>query len=534
MVSRRILAACAVLALVLPALDARPDGDSTRHEVAADGVTVVSIEAGAGRVEVEGWDESRVLAEIAGGGLGVGLDVERRGARLAVDAVGPSALRARVPAGVRVEVSTTSGAIEVTGLVGAVSIETLSGAVRVDGRPADVVVDTVGGTVSVPDGADRITIETVGGAVELGGRVPRARIESVNAAIAVRPSAPVERLEIEAVTGRVDVAAAFAPGARVDLESHAGAVRIVLLGAATALAGRAVTHFENRIYQDEIIYAATSRYQRIVVTRWRADVRLYLDGHLQFSSVDEYRYHEALVHPAMQSAARRERVLILGGGDGLAAREVLRYPAVRSVDLVDLDPAVTELCRTRRIFTDLNDDALSDPRVEIHHADAFGYLRAATEMFDVIIIDLPDPSAPDLAKLYSQAFYGLARRRLTEGGALVSQCTSPFRSRSAFWCIVRTMEAARNSMAAAERMMIHPYHAYVPTFGTWGFCLWGPDSFDPGHQAIPVPTRFLSADVLPGLFVFPPDLAEVEVPINLLNDPVVSRLYRRDYHRYFD
>ncbi len=307
----------------------------------------------------------------------------------------------------------------------------------------------------------------------------------------------------------------------------------VLVGGAAVMSGRLVAHFENRIYQDEIVYAATTPYQRLVLTRWRDDVRLYLNGHLQFSSVDEYRYHEALVHPAMVAAEQRSSVLILGGGDGLAARQVLAYDDVKSVDIVDIDGQVTELFRTNPMLAKLNDGALSDPRVHVHNVDAMRFLQESDQFFDVILMDLPDPSAAELGKLYSQAFFGLAGRRLAAGGMLACQCTSPFRSREAFWCIVHTIGATSWGLGN-ERFHVRPYHTLVPTFGTWGFALAGQSVPEPAELLIQLPTRYLTTDLLPGLFVFPPDMAEVDTPINRLNDAVLTRLYRMGYHKYLD
>jgi spermidine synthase len=312
------------------------------------------------------------------------------------------------------------------------------------------------------------------------------------------------------------------------------ALAAILLGGAAVASGRLVAHFENRIYQDEIIFAETTAHQRMVLTRWREDVRLYLNGHLQFSSVDEYRYHEALVHPAMIAADRRANVLILGGGDGLAARQVLAYPEVERIEIVDIDARVTGLFRSHRLLTALNGNALNDPRVRVHNTDAFRFLQESDALYDVILIDLPDPSAPELGKLYSTAFYGLAGRRLAAGGMLAAQCTSPFRARSAYWCIVHTLRAARWGPQDDQRFVARPYHTLVPTFGTWGFVLAGRAVPQPATLAVTAPTRYLTTELLPTLFVFPPDMAEVPTPINRLDDPVVSRLYRAGYHQYLD
>ena len=299
---------------------------------------------------------------------------------------------------------------------------------------------------------------------------------------------------------------------------------LLLLGSAFAYAGPLVRDFENRMYQDDVIFQADTPLQRLVLTRWRADVRLYLDGHLQFSSIDEYRYHESLVVPAMAAAQRPERILILGGGDGLAAKLVLQHEAARHVDLVDLDPVVTRLFTEREMLRELNADALRDPRLHVHNVDAMLFLEQGESRYDVILIDLPDPSRPALAKLYSRSFYGLCLRRLAMEGVLTTQATSPFRSREAFWCIARTMRAAG--------FATYPSQTYVPSFGTWGFVMAARGPIDIDALGPRIETRYLDASALRAAFALPKDIAEVETPISTLDDPAVTQLYLRGYHQY--
>ncbi len=316
-------------------------------------------------------------------------------------------------------------------------------------------------------------------------------------------------------------------------------VKVIALTASIVLlscfagAGRLVAWFENRVYADEIVLAQDSSYQRIVLTRWREDVRLYLDGHLQFSSVDEYRYHEPLVIPAMTLAQRRENVLILGGGDGLAARQVLKFKDVRRVDLVDLDPVVTSLFSTRPMLTSLNENALLDSRVIVHNEDALRFLQAAATRYDIIIMDLPDPSRPEIAKLYTREFFGVAAQRLAAGGILVTQATSPFRSRSAFWCIANTIAATPGGQFA-ENLRVHPYQTYVPSFGSWGFVMASRRDLAITDARIDVPAMYLSTEVMKSMFVMPPDTSLVETEINTLNDPIIWQLYQRGYHKYLE
>ncbi len=295
--------------------------------------------------------------------------------------------------------------------------------------------------------------------------------------------------------------------------------------------GRLVGFLEDLLYQDSIVYCRTTTYQRIVITRWQNDIRLFLNGHIQFSSIDEERYHEALVIPAMEAAARKRQVLILGGGDGLAAREVLSYPSVENIVLVDLDPVMTELARTRPELLALNRNALNDAKVEIVNADAMAFLSEDQRFFDIILIDLPDPNTPALAKLYSRSFYAMVNRRLTAGGVMVTQATSPFFATDAFWCIHDTInENAGNEVA--NPLIAVPYHVHVPSFGEWGFVLAARHRIDPKDLQISRPAEFLNNEVMQAIFAFGSDIAPRPVEINRLDDPVLHRYYEQGWQRY--
>jgi spermidine synthase len=309
------------------------------------------------------------------------------------------------------------------------------------------------------------------------------------------------------------------------------AIAFALLAAAFAFSPRLIGFFEDQLYDDNVVYAASTRYQRIVLTRFRNDVRLYLDGHVQFSSIDEARYHEPLVHPAMESVPHPRRVLILGGGDGLALREVLRWRSVRHVVLVDLDPAMTELARTRGELVDLNHGSMRDRRVAIRNADALSFVRRDEGFYDVIIADLPDPSSATLAKLYSREFYTAALRRLSAGGAFVTHATSPFYARDAFWSIVGTLEAAAEDGPA--RRNVYAYHVNVPSFGEWGFALAVDPRRDPRPLRSSVETRFLTPDAWQAMFAFGRDVLRPEqVEINDLSRPTLHEAYRDAWQSY--
>ena len=236
---------------------------------------------------------------------------------------------------------------------------------------------------------------------------------------------------------------------------------IALLALGLGQSSRLTQAAESSLYSGRVVLAAQSAYQRIVLATYRQTLQLYLNGSLQFDGADEHRYHEALVHPAMAVAHARRRVLIGGGGDGLATREVLKWPEVERVTLVDLDRKVTDVARDYPALVSLNQGALGDPRVEVVNADAMRWFAETTRRFDVVILDFPDPGNYSVGKLYTERFFRTARERLDPGGALVAQSTSPFIAREAFWCVVHTL--------ASSGFTVVPYHAFLPSFGEWGF-----------------------------------------------------------------
>ena len=292
------------------------------------------------------------------------------------------------------------------------------------------------------------------------------------------------------------------------------------LGIGLAQAKRITTAAEDNIYADEIIFARDTRYQHIVLTRFKDDIRLFLNSHLQFSSRDEYRYHEALIHPGLSAIPAPRRVLVLGGGDGLAVREILKYPQVGSIALVDLDPEMTRLFSTHPMLTALNQRSFSSPKVHITNADAFPWVDSNPDSFDFIVIDFPDPTNYSLGKLYTTAFYRAAARHLSAQGLMVVQSTSPMFARDSYWCIAETIKQAG--------LRTYPYHVYVPSFGEWGFVIAGYREYQP-PTSLPAGLRFIDVRDLATLFQFPPDMAPLAMPPNRLNDQVLVRLYDQDW-----
>ena len=311
-------------------------------------------------------------------------------------------------------------------------------------------------------------------------------------------------------------------GARRTLRGASALVLGVLVVGMTQ-STRITTAAEDSIYSDDVIFSRDTRYQHIVLTAWKDDLRLFLNSHLQFSSRDEYRYHESLVHPGLAALPHARRVLVLGGGDGLAVREILKYPGVESVTLVDLDPEMTKLFSTHPLLLGLNGGSLKSPKVRVINADAFVWIDNSHEMFDFIVVDFPDPNNYGVGKLYTTAFYRALGRHLARAGLIAVQSTSPLFARQSFWSIVETLKQAG--------WRTYPYHVYVPSFGEWGFTLAsgpGAPTYEP-PLSLPSSLRFLTARDIPQLFDFPRDMQPVPAEANHLNDQVLVRYYEREF-----
>lgn len=312
-----------------------------------------------------------------------------------------------------------------------------------------------------------------------------------------------------------------------------------------------VGFFESFLYRDQVMLSKQSVYQKIVVTKWNQDIRLFIDGNLQFSSRDEYRYHEPLVHLPMALAMSHERILVLGGGDGLAVKEILTHDSlgpspIKQIEVVDLDPEITLLGTSHPVFTQLNQGVLNDPRVQIINTDAYKFVEESSDLYDVVIIDLPDPNNVSLGKLYSAEFYGLLQKRLSAGGVIITQSTSPYYAPDAFWCIHATMQSI-----FPESL---PLTVFVPSFGQWGFNLainrpgrLRPsiaDSISLSEQAVlrsqdylfarhdSLHYRFLTPEILPSLFQFDKDAESRPVTINRLDNQALVHYYENSWNAW--
>jgi spermidine synthase len=308
-----------------------------------------------------------------------------------------------------------------------------------------------------------------------------------------------------------------------------GFVIIVLLLIAFIKADTLTSLAEDSLFTDNIIYAKSSSYQRIIVTKGKTGYSLFLNGNLQFNSFDEYRYHEALVHPAFAAYGNAPKhVLVLGGGDGLALREILKYPSVESVTLVDLDPMMTDISKHLPVLAELNHRSFEDSRVSVINADAFVWLdNTQTEPFDIAIVDFPDPNNFALGKLYTTRFYNLLKSKLKPDSAVVIQTTSPLIARQSYWCIIKTLEASG--------FTVKPYQTTVPSFGVWGYALAKLQPFEtPTRLPENIELKFLSQKSFASLFDFPADtsLPNEEIEINRLDNQALVRYYEAEWRRF--
>lgn len=273
---------------------------------------------------------------------------------------------------------------------------------------------------------------------------------------------------------------------------------------------------QNMLYLDKVVYQTQTPYQNLVFTErllgggYEPIYNFYINGRLQFSSLDEHIYHEFLVHPAMQTSARHDNILIIGGGDGLALREVQKWNPSH-ITLIDLDPNLTALFKTPEKFLPphlsdkierLTQNSFNQPGVKVINDDAFiaiDRLLAKKQSFDTIIVDLPDPSHPDLNKVYSVNFYYRLKHLLSGDGVIVVQSTSPFHAQSAFISIGKTLHEAGFN---AEQ-----YHQNVPSFGEWGWTIASKSGQKPSQRLtqfkqVDVPTKWLTLPLLTGAFEF--------------------------------
>ncbi len=276
--------------------------------------------------------------------------------------------------------------------------------------------------------------------------------------------------------------------------------------------------WNDSIFRYPIIHTENSPYQNITVTSHPEEFRLYLNGAIQFSSRDEYRYHEALVHIPLSQLDSVKKILVLGGGEGLAAREILKYTELQKLTIVDIDPAISRISKSLPLFKELNDNALVHPKVKVVHDDAFQFLTHTTERYDAIVLDLPDPTSEAIARLYSTVFFNMVLQRLEKDGVAVTQATSPELTKNAFWCINETIKESGFGYT-------YPYRVNVPSFGNWGFIMAKGNPFLKDYLRSDIQYKFLEDDILDQIFYFPKDIRVKDIDVNQLDAPILLEYY---------
>jgi len=286
---------------------------------------------------------------------------------------------------------------------------------------------------------------------------------------------------------------------------------------------------QQHLYFDQVIWKKDTLYQSLTMTQsyGNNDLRLFIDGHLQFSESDEHRYHETLVHSVLALDGPRENVLVLGGGDGLAVREILKYSDVKHIDLVDLDPAMTDLGKDFPPLVKLNKAALADPRVTTYNQDAFVFIKEKGRTYDRVIIDMPDPHNEAISKLYAIEFYAMISRRMSADGVLITQSSSPYFARNAFWCVGTTLDAIFPQTRALQ--------VTTPSFGVWGFqtAAMKPGGLDRAMNEGDIKTRFWGPEILSAAKVFGKDISapapkDGKPAVNSIFEPIIYHLYLKD------
>jgi spermidine synthase len=289
----------------------------------------------------------------------------------------------------------------------------------------------------------------------------------------------------------------------------------LLIGAGGAFAGFVTPWGEVAKVADAIAYAHTSDQSRVVITSGRGAFQTYVDGVYRASTLDGHRHREATVHPAMNAASKRARVLLVGGGDGFSLREILRFDDVRTVTVLEPDAGLVALAKKQPILLRENAHAFADARVRVVNEDPVAFLRKPDEPYDVIVHDVADPTGPLRSKLYTVYFFRLLGEQLAPGGVGGIQTGSPHVMRAAYWCVGETL--------AEANLPVRGYRADIPTFGVWGYYLFG-------HGTAPaIPTHALAGalhftpEVQRAAFSFPLDETRVATEPNLLHHQVLLK-----------
>jgi len=278
-------------------------------------------------------------------------------------------------------------------------------------------------------------------------------------------------------------------------------------------------------YHDKLVFSHETPFQKIDVTSWKGNQWFYFNGINQFSTLDEWMYYEPMVHPVMQLSKGVENILVIGGENGLIARELGKYNEVYRIDILPIDTAFYGLGKRDPVFKAINQEALSDEKIIRIEGSAFRYLNNLKDQYDVIFIDVPDPIDLELNQYYTQEFYQLCHQALKSEGIMIAQSGSPYYATKAFYAISKTIESVGFN--------ILPLHNQVMTLGEWGWVI-GSKTLSAVQlkercsqlEFDNIETRWINNEAMRMMMSFgKPYMITDSIEINSLKNPVIHQYY---------
>ncbi|MEQ6118856.1 hypothetical protein [Reichenbachiella sp. MALMAid0571] len=278
-------------------------------------------------------------------------------------------------------------------------------------------------------------------------------------------------------------------------------------------------------YHDKLIFSDETPFQKIDVTSWKGNQWFYFNEINQFSTLDEWMYYEPMVHPVMLLSEGGENILVIGGENGLIARELGKHKGVHKINILPIDTAFYSLGEKHPVFTAINKEALNDEKIERIEGDAFRYLNKSKNHYDAIFIDVPDPVDLELNQYYTREFYQLCRQALKSEGIMITQAGSPYYATKAFYAISKTIESANFN--------ILPLHNQVMTLGEWGWVIaskiLSTDQLKEKCKKLEfdkMQTRWINTEAMRMMMSFgKPYPITDSIEINSLKNPVIHQYY---------
>lgn len=279
-------------------------------------------------------------------------------------------------------------------------------------------------------------------------------------------------------------------------------------------------------FHDKVVYSHTTPFQRIDVTEWKGNHWFYQDGINQFSSIDSWLYFEPFAHPAMQLVEPGARVLVVGGENGMLARELLKYEGVM-VELIPVDREYLKLSKELSYLKEQHGEVFTETSIHILEGSVFQTLNKSNKAYDVIFVDVPDPIDIELNRYFTKEFYELCHLVLKDKGLLVTQSGSPYFATSAFQSIQKTIGAADFDVVA--------YHNQVLTLGEWAWTIGAKSGLETDVKSAlkrlafdGIETEWLNNEAMQMMLSFGKAyVTSDDVSINTIKEPVIHQYYNR-------